>query len=124
MNGWRQKTLLLLFALAIAITVIFSMRAFHHRPHPKVDEPIRPWMSVPYVAHSYHVPPHVLFQALNIPPQRPPDRRPIGRIARDQNRPVQDVIRDLQNAIVQARVPEGIPPPPPSSTGEEPPNKP
>jgi hypothetical protein len=111
MNRWRHKALLVLFAASIAITVIFGMRAFHFRPHPAVDEPIRPWMSVPYVAHSYHVPPHVLFEKLGIPPQRPPDRRTIAEVARAQNRPVTDVISDLQDAIIRARTP--FPPPPP-----------
>ena len=121
MNGWRQRIVLIAFALCLAVTVIFAMRAFHRRPHPKVDEPIRPWMSVPYVAHSYHVPPHVLFEAIKVPSEHPPDRRPIGRIAREQNRPVQEVIADLQNAIVSAR-PRSMPPGSPKK--DVPPRKP
>ena len=70
-------------------------------------------MNVPYVAHSYHVPPHVLFLALGLPP-KPPDDRPIVEIARAQNRPVEAVIADLQYAIIHARPPYPAPLPPPT----------
>ena len=103
MQRWPRRVLLLAFALSIAITVIFAMRAFQHRPHPKIDDPIRPWMSVLYVAHSYHVPPHVLFKAIGHPMEHPPDRRPIAQIAAEQNRPVEELISDLQDAIVRER---------------------
>jgi hypothetical protein len=115
MQRWPRRVLLLAFALSIAITVIFAMRAVQHRPHPRVDDPIRPWMSVPYIAHSYHVPPHVLFNAIGRPMERPLDRRPIARIAAEQNRPVEELISDLQDAIVRERQF----PPPSLSPGSE-----
>jgi hypothetical protein len=106
--GWRQWTLLLSLVLTVAIVCLFAFRAFEHIPHRRVDEPIRPWMSVPYIAHSYHVPPHVLFQAIGLP-RKPPDKRPIKQIARAQNRPVEDLIKDLQDAIIRTR--SSYPPP-------------
>lgn len=114
MQGWRRRIFLLAFALSIAISVIFAMRAFNHRPHRMVDDPIRPWMSVPYVAHSHHVPPRILFQAIGLAMEHPPDRRPIARIAAEQNRPVQELIENLQEAIIQERR-FSRPPPPPNS---------
>jgi hypothetical protein len=77
-------------------------------------------MSIGYIAHSYRVPPWVLRQALGLPAKtNGPDRRPIREIAREQNRPVNEVIAILQDAIVHARPPYPPPgPPPPRDTGQ------
>ena len=112
--GWKQWVAIAALALVVAVTALFAVRtvrrAMYWRLHR--DEVIRPWMSVPYVAHSYRVPPHVLYEALRIPPMTR-DRRPIKEIAREQNRPVDAVISDLQNAIARERSlhPPGAPPP-------------
>jgi hypothetical protein len=110
--GWRQWVLLALFLLALLVTALFGVRtvrrAVYWRNHR--DEPIRAWMNVHYVAHSYRVPPHVLYKAIGLPPG-PPDRRPLREIARAQNRSVEDLIAELQDAIVHSRPP--YPPPPP-----------
>ena len=91
-------------ALVVLATGVFAVRtvqrAMYWRAHR--DEVIRPWMSVPYVAHSYRVPPHVLYQALGIPPQ-PHDRRPLKQIAREQNRSVDDLSAVLRDAIARER---------------------
>jgi len=65
------------------------------------NEPIRPWMSVPFIAHTHHVPARILYRAIGLDPF-PQDRRPIGAIAREQHRPVADVVRDLEHALVAA----------------------
>ncbi len=114
--GWRQWLVVLAFVLVVSFTGFFAVRtvrrATYWRSHR--DEPIRPWMSIGYISHSYHVPPHVLTEALGLPPQ--PDRRPIRAIAREQNRPVSEVIAILQDAIAQAR---SIPlRPPPGTQGK------
>ena len=83
--GWRQSMMLLIFALVVTVTVLFAVRtvrrAIYWRQHH--DEVIRPWMTVPYVAHSYRVPPPVLYEALGIP-HRPGDLgdRYLGRVDR------------------------------------------
>jgi hypothetical protein len=114
--NWRQSAVALTFLLFLSVGIFFLVRAV--RPaiywHYHQDEPIRAWMSVGYVAHSYHVPPHVLYQAVGLPP-RPPDKRPIRDIARSQNRSVNEVISALQNAIVHARPPYPPPTPLPQS---------
>jgi len=110
MNGRRKWFLVVAFLLSAALTVMFAFRAVHHRPHRRVDEPIRPWMTVGYVAHSYHVPAHVLYEALGIQ-HRPHDKLTIARVAREQNRPVASVINDLMEAIDRAR---------PNATGSPP----
>ena len=99
----RPLVLGVALVLAIAVTFVFGFRAgAHARRIRHQNDPVRPWMSVPYVAHSYRVPPHVLYEAIGIPLQSH-DRRPIRDIAREQNRSVEEVIATLQNAIARER---------------------
>jgi len=110
MNGRKKWLLVVAFLLSAALTVLFAFRAVHHRPHRRVDEPIRPWMTIGYVAHSYHVPPRVLYDALGVQ-HKPHDKLTIARVAREQNRPVASVINDLMEAINQARPNAPVSPP-------------
>jgi len=113
--GWKQWVAIAAFGLIVSVTALFAVRtvrrAIYWRLHR--DEVIRPWMSIPYVAHSYRVPPPVLYEALQIPPL-PRDRRPIREIAQQQSRPVNEVISVLQDAIARERLmhPPGSPPTP------------
>lgn len=120
---WQQWLVVLAFALVVSFTGVFVVRTARRAIywHYHRDETIRPWMSLGYIAHSYRVPPYVLHQALGLPlnPGKP-DKRPIREIARDQNRPVDEVIDILQNAIVHARPPYPPPPPPPRDQGRAP----
>ena len=113
--GLRQWLVVIAFVLVISFTGIFAVRTVRRAIywHYHQDEPIRPWMSLGYIARSYNVPPWVLQQALGLPPRNGPDRRPIREIAREQNRSVNEVIAILQNAIVHARPPYPPPGPPP-----------
>jgi hypothetical protein len=111
--GWRQYVLMGAFVLTIAIAIVFIVRTVQpiiywnmHR-----DEPIQGWMTVDHVAHSYHVPPHVLFKALGLP-HRPPDPRPLRDIAKAQGRSMEEVRATLMDAVVHARPPYPPPPPP------------
>ena len=112
--GWQQALVALAFLLSLSVAIFFLVRAV--RPmiywHYHQDEPIRGWMNVGYVAHSYHVPAHVLYQALGLPP-KPPDRRPLREIAKAQNRSMDEIRTVLLDAIVHARPP--YPPPSPPS---------
>jgi hypothetical protein len=102
LSVWRRELLIAAFALSIAVTIIFGVRAFHQAPHKKVDHRIRPWMSIKYVAQAHRVPPQVLYEALALPPA-PRDKRSIKQIARAQNLPVNEVIIALQKAIERAK---------------------
>ena len=112
--GWKQSVLALAFLLSLSVAVFFIVRAV--RPaiywHYHQDEPIRGWMNVGYVAHSYHVPPHVLYRALGLP-HKPPDRRPLREIAKAQNRSMYEIRAVRLDAIVHARPPYPPPSPPP-----------
>jgi hypothetical protein len=112
--NWKQWTAIAAFVVVVLLTGLFAVRTFRRAIYWRMhrDEVIRPWMPLPYVAHSYRVPPHVLYDALKI--EHPPhDRRPIRQIAKEQNRPVNDIIKTLYDAIARARQqpPSNGPPP-------------
>lgn len=112
--NWKQWTAIAALALVVLFTGLFAVRTFRRAIYWRMhrDEVIRPWMSLPYVAHSYRVPPHVLYDALKL--EHPPhDRRPIRQIAKEQNRSVNDVIKTLSDAIGRARQPGPASGPPP-----------
>jgi hypothetical protein len=111
---WRQTAMVVAFLLSLSVAAFFVVRVV--RPiiywHNHQDVPIRGWMTVGYVAHSYHVPPHVLYQALGLP-HKPPDKRPLREIAKAQQRSMDEINAVLITAIVHARPPYPPPPPPP-----------
>lgn len=111
--GGRRWLVVLAFVLVVSFTGFFASRTIRRAVywHYHQDEPIRPWMNLGYIAHSYSVPPWVLHKAIGIPPQ--PDRRPIREIARAQNRSVDELIALIQDAIVHSRPPYPPPGPPP-----------
>lgn len=106
---WQRALAIgLLFVLAITGTFVFASRVGHRlRQIRSADEPIRPWMSIPFIAHTHHVPASVLFHAIGVHPQQPRDRRSLRHIARDLNRPVPELIAELQRAIDTAAQPPG-----------------
>jgi hypothetical protein len=108
-ESWRRTVAVgLAFLLAIAGTVVFASRAGRHvRQIRTENEPIRGWMSVPFIAHTHHVPTSALFQAIGVVPREPRDRRSVRQIARDTNRPVTEVIAQLQRAVDAAAHPPG-----------------
>jgi hypothetical protein len=108
----HRRLLIALFVAILAFTGYHVVRtvtdAIYWNAHR--DEPIERWMTIGYVAHSYHVPPHILHQALGLPPA--PDHRPLGRIAQDSGRSMTAITAALTDAIVHARPPYPPPGPP------------
>ena len=91
--------------VCIALTFVFGYRAGREARRIRwQSEPIRSWMSVPFIAHAHHIPPEVLYHAIGVEPQAK-DRRPLRRLARDQNRPVEQLIRELNAALEQPKTP-------------------
>lgn len=111
---WQQWLVLVLFLAVAGFTVFKAMNTAREVSYWKAhrDEPIRGWMNVGYVAHSYRVPPHVLYLALGLP-HKPPDKRPLRKIAKAQHRSMDEIRGILLNAIVHARPPYPPPSPPP-----------
>ena len=83
MTPFLQRVLVTaLIIFGIWIATFFGLRTFHayrevreHRPPPPFRNErsetnvqlIEDWMTVPFIAKMYHVPPQVIFDALNIP---------------------------------------------------------
>ena len=91
----------LLVAIVTGLSALRTVRRAIYSSHHR-DEPIRSWMTLPYVVHSYDVSPSILYEALGIP-HPPHDRRPILEIAREQRVPVVDVMNTIQQAIENAQ---------------------
>ena len=106
---WRRTLAVgLAFILAITGTFVFAYRAGRRARHIRTEnEPIRAWMSVPFIAHTHHVPAAVLFQAIGVAPRQPRDRRSVRHLAHDLNRPIPEVIAQLQRALAAAAHPSG-----------------
>lgn len=64
---------------------------------------IRPWMTVPYIAHFYHVPESYLDQSLHITDDRAVHHLPLRELAARIKRPLNSLIRDIQHAILNYR---------------------
>jgi hypothetical protein len=105
--------LLALFLLSSFVGRAMGRARNFHRG-PATDEPLKNWMNIPYIAHSYQVPPEYLDRAIGLPGR---DRRPIARIAAAQGRDVEVLKAELMAAIKAFR--EN--PPPPDGRGERPP---
>jgi hypothetical protein len=75
---------------------------------------VRPWMTVHFIAQTYHVPENYLYQSLNITNPQPVRHATLRVIADHYNKPVNDVIRNVQIAILSYRKqhPHGRTPPP------------
>ena len=87
-NNPKQRALVIgLILVGLIIVGIFGLRTLRtirefrgHRPPPAFAPDaqqietdvslIRDWMTIPFIAKMYHVPPPVLFEALDIPQQR------------------------------------------------------
>lgn len=109
----KQQRILLFGALAATLAtagvLIFHtvrhatqvIQTVKHARHTDEGETLRPWMTIPYIAATHHVPPNVLYDAIALPPER---HRPwpLSRIARRQGRPVEALIAQLDNAIARA----------------------
>ena len=85
-NSQQRGQIIGLIILGILFTCFFGMRAFRafrkfdgHRPPPRGEvetdvELIRDWMTIPFISRTYQVPPEIIFEALNISPQKDHDK--------------------------------------------------
>lgn len=109
----KQWLILAILVIAVGFTVFSTFRAVRRAAYWREhrDQPIESWMTIGYVARSYQVPPHILQQAAGISIETP-DRRPLFQIAKDQGRPVEELITALEGSINDERSRRQKPPPP------------
>lgn len=85
--------------LALAGTVLFAYRAGRQaRQFHSSNEPIRPWMSIPFIAHTRHIPAAPIFEAIGVQPE-PHDRRSLRHLAHDLKRPVPEMMAQVERAV-------------------------
>ena len=124
----RQRSLIaILILLGILIAGFFGLRALHafrefrrHGPPPLfkavfTEQPmetdvelIRDWMTIPYIAMTYHVHPKVLFDALEIPPHGN-DEKNLKQLNEEFFPDQPEIVIELVKAAVQANQPPLIP---------------
>jgi hypothetical protein len=113
LRGLRFRHWLLLAAFVVAAlgSAVFATRFVVQTIYWSMhrEEPIEGWMPLRYVAHSHGVEPSLLFDALDLPPDRW-DRRPIGDIAKAKGLPVAELRVKLEAAIADARRIDDAPP--------------
>lgn len=120
---YRRPLLIVALIMVSLFTVNFAVRAFHHgrRFRERTDEPIQPWMNVPYISRAYRVPPQVVAAAIGLTPQQR-DRRPLQEIAREQGRTAETLIAEIMAAIQRERAAHPPPPVAPPQAEQPPPN--
>lgn len=107
---WRHHRIALIaFVAAAGVTLFFAVRMAvftlywadprHH------EQPLAGWMTLHYVAHSWHVPPDAVIAGAGVgaPDDRPRRARSLAEIARDEGVPLSTLIARLQKAIADAR---------------------
>jgi hypothetical protein len=116
----RIVLLSLAFLLAVAIVFVFGYRVGRQAHSMRwANSPVRAWMSVPFIAHTHHVPVETLFDAIGVQPHGR-DRRSLRRIAREEKRPVEDLIHQIDASIAKTRGSNSRPPQTPPPTGKAP----
>jgi hypothetical protein len=79
---------------------------------------IRPWMTIPFISHFYHVPEVYLYRSLGITDARPPRHATLHALSIRLNRPTNQLIQQIQVAIINYRKqhPTRFKNPPPPAT--------
>ena len=114
-SGISQRRRFLLIGglvIALVITLFFGYRLVRRILFRPSREPIREWMDVGYIARAYGIPPYVLEEVVGIPYGPPPDRRPIGVIARAQGKTADEFVKLIQDRINKGPPYPPRPPPP------------
>ncbi len=126
MTPTRQRAVVItMIGLGLIIVGFFGLRTLHafrefrgHRPPPfapnaesapvETDvELIRDWMTVPFIARMYHVPPPVIFEALGLPKDRKNEDKSLKQL-NDEFFPDEP---DHVITIVKSTVHANLPPP-------------
>ncbi|GAC1405762.1 MAG: hypothetical protein NVSMB49_25190 [Ktedonobacteraceae bacterium] len=101
---------LLCIALAVAVFTAFStvravqsLQQQHTLAKAGDVHTIRPWMTIPYISHTYHVPESYLYQSLHISEYSPPRHTPLHALAARYRRPIPEVVDEVQSAILTYR---------------------
>jgi hypothetical protein len=120
----KQRALVIgLIFIGLLIVGIFgwrTARAFRefrgHRPAPPLAaEPmetdvtlIRDWMTIPFISKMYHVPPHILFKALDIPEHKNKEKS-LKQLNEEYYPEVEGFVLEKVKATILANQPQQVP---------------
>lgn len=101
---------LLCIALGVAVfCAIQTVQAFqrfqqdHYLALSGDVRTIRPWMTLPFIAHVYHVPEYYLDQQLHITDAQSVRRTSLQTLSQRYHRPADRFIHDVQQVILNYR---------------------
>jgi len=130
MSPAKQRLLVIgLIVVGLSLVGFFGLRFFHafrqfrgHRPPPlppsaaeqaETDiELIREWMTIPFIAKTYHVPPPLLFDALNIPPTKRDGEKNLQELNDEYFPDAPGKVLELIKDAIRAGQPRTAPAPP------------
>lgn len=103
---WARGLLLALFVVVTVLTAVFALRTYHSllllRSAYAVGAPevssIRPWMTLRYMAETYHVPEAALMSHLDLPEQTDPNASMRSLAERERQSPF-EYVRRVQRAV-------------------------
>jgi hypothetical protein len=106
---WQHnRGLLIAFVLALAVTLFFAVRlalfTLYWQDPAHRNEPIAGWMTLGYVAHSWHLKPQEVDAALGLTRDPAQGRISLEKLAQDRGVPVQTLI-DKLDALTQSHPP-------------------
>ena len=108
---WRTRPWLTsAFLLACGLTLFFAFRLTVHTVYWAAhrDEPIRPWMTVGYVARSWGLDAREVDALAGLPlPEMTGHPQPFSEIAAERGVPVSEIIGDVEAAVQALRQREG-----------------
>ena len=109
--NWKQWLVFAAFIFVVCFTGFYAYRTIERAAYWRAhrDQPLAGWMTVGYIAHSYHVPPPVLYDALDLEPKPPRDRRSLSQIAKEQNRSFEEIKTELEKVIADFRIENAAP---------------
>lgn len=96
-----------ILVIALVASLFFGARAFLHwydRP-PLLDrqQPVAAWMTPRYVARAWGIPPEIIRDAIGRPDKGQKGMESLTRIAKERGVPVENLLADLQTAIITFR---------------------
>ncbi len=109
------------FAVMNTVQAVRSLQQEHALAKSGDVRTIRSWMTIPYIARTYHVPEAYLYQTLHLDSNSPPRHATLHALASHDQKPVDTVIHDVQHAIVVYRSKHGHSHLPPNTSPGAPP---
>jgi hypothetical protein len=121
----RKQRALVIGLILVGLTIVgfFGLRtarAFRqfggHPPPPPFDSEhvetdvslIRDWMTIPFIANMYHVPPRVIFKALNIPEHKNKEKS-LNQLNDEYYPEAEGIVLEKVKVAVQANQPPVTP---------------